>query len=232
MGRQVMFLFALAGGGFFHAGTQATEGHEPDVWTSAIAVRPSAPRLECEATSTADATRIRAHDDCVDVDPHEVDARTSVDGPTHSLAVTDDGRLFAWGDNGDGQLGTGAIGGHFHRPQPIRGRWRSDAGSIAAGARHSVAIRDDGTVSTWGHDRGCDGASRGAGLPRTVVFADGTPLRDVIAVSAGHDVSYALTRDGSAWSWGATPLSRMTGRLPSFVTPSSDPAAARRLAAR
>lgn len=217
MGRQLMVLLALAGGGFVHAGTQTTDAREPDAWTPTLVVENAPPRIECDATPDEIAPPIhpRTHDDCVDVDAHDIDARTRVDGSMHSLAVTHDGRLFAWGDNGEGQLGTGAIGGHFHRPQRVGGRWRSEPGAIAAGVRHSVAIRDDGTVATWGHD-GCDGSSRGAGLPRTVVFADGTPLSDVIAVEAGLDESYAVTRDGSVWRWG----------------PAGNPLVAQRLAAR
>lgn len=216
MGRPMLVLFALAGGGFFHAGAQATDVREAEPWTSTIVVEPVPMHIECIASTEIDPPmRTRMHEGCLDVDAREIDARTRVDGTTHSLAVTDDGRLFAWGDNGEGQLGTGAIGGHFHRPQVVRGRWRSSPGSIAAGVRHSVAIRDDGTVATWGHD-GCEGSSRGAGLPRTVVFADGTPLSDVISVEAGLDVSHAVTRDGSVWRWG----------------PAGDPVVALRVAAR
>jgi hypothetical protein len=151
-------------------------------------------------------------DDIADTHTCEVDAidppgRIVATGAHHTLAVDDGGRLFAWGDNGDGQLGSGAIGGHRHRPHAVGSDFRTDARALAAGSRHSVAIRGDGTVSTWGRDG--EGDVRGAAIPHAVVFANGQPLSDVIAVAAGRDVSYALAKDGTVWSWGTSGPGRL-----------------------
>ena len=59
---------------------------------------------------------------------------------------------------------------------------------VDAGPRHSIALRDDGTVVEWG----CQ--------------LRGTPegLNSVVAVSAGEGVSYALRADGTIVSWSHT----------------------------
>lgn len=151
-----------------------------------------------------------------DADAHACDAGTVelpgsavVRGSHHSLALDEAGRLFAWGDNGHGQLGTGASGGHRHRPHAIGRGYRVGVQSIAAGTRHSVAIREDGTVSTWGRDGVNDEPRTGAAIPHAVVFANGEPLGDVTAVAAGPDVSFALTKDGTVWSWGTSGPGRL-----------------------
>lgn len=71
--------------------------------------------------------------------------------------------LFAWGANDDGQLGV-ASAAAASTPQPVPG----DFVRIAAGAHHSLALRQDGSVWAWGaSDQGQAGAQRSA-APRQV----------------------------------------------------------------
>jgi alpha-tubulin suppressor-like RCC1 family protein len=77
---------------------------------------------------------------------------------------------------------------------------------IAAGAGHSLALRKDGTVVGWGSNQFGEATGTpsekfpklGAG---EVVIA-GQPLRNVIAIAAGHDFSMALKQDGRLIVWG------------------------------
>ena len=62
----------------------------------------------------------------------------------HSLAVSDDGRVFAWGWNGEGQVGTGSIGGPTPTPQAATGLAGVHVAAVAAGWRHSLAVTADG----------------------------------------------------------------------------------------
>jgi len=77
-------------------------------------------------------------------------------GTAHSIARTSDGRLVAWGNNGNARLGDGTL---TNRPIPVfvleRGlpaniHFENVIG-IAAGDAHSVALRADGTVWAWGN---------------------------------------------------------------------------------
>lgn len=74
-------------------------------------------------------------------------------GVKHSLAVTADGRVFAWGVGASGQLGQGdkvdssvarEVGG------ALKGKKAVD---VAAGSDHSVVLCDDGSVFTFGAGR-------------------------------------------------------------------------------
>ena len=101
-------------------------------------------------------------------------------------ALTDDGRVWAWGINYGGQLGNGWRAGKSVVPVPVLGL--DDVVAIDAG----IAVRSDGTVWAWG------------GIPAGGydVPAQVPGLTDVTAVSAGSGVAYALKSDGTVWSWG------------------------------
>lgn len=78
-----------------------------------------------------------------------------------------------------------------------------DATSIAAGDFHSLVLRSDGTVWSWGKNtNGQLGRPTGADTFSSV--ASRVPeLPKVRAVAAGYDHSLALGEDGTVWSWGA-----------------------------
>ena len=49
---------------------------------------------------------------------HSVQANAVSTGLEHSLALVDSGKLYAWGSNEDGQLGTGVHNNSFN-PIPV-----------------------------------------------------------------------------------------------------------------
>jgi hypothetical protein len=68
-------------------------------------------------------------------------------GTNHSLAITADGNLWAWGGNRIGQLGDGTFTFSY---VPVRVAGLSNVQQIAAGPRHSLAITADGNLWAWG----------------------------------------------------------------------------------
>ncbi|MFB6892759.1 RCC1 domain-containing protein [Kitasatospora sp. NPDC056327] len=80
-------------------------------------------------------------------------------GLNHSLALCEDGRVWAWGHNGNGQLGDGSSSAR-NVPAPVGGL--TGVTLIAAGANHSLALvgapatatRTNGgsVVKAWGHN--------------------------------------------------------------------------------
>jgi alpha-tubulin suppressor-like RCC1 family protein len=123
------------------------------------------------------------------------DRRLSV-GPHHVLYVGKNGTVWAWGLNKDGQLGTGKTSEVELKPVKVQGL--TDVVQVAAGARHSLALRRDGTVWAWGNnDRGQVGITPNPLVPHPV-----RGLTDVVAIRAGWNTSYALRRDGTLWAWG------------------------------
>ena len=75
-------------------------------------------------------------------------------GTTHSLALCDDGLVFAWGQNMSGLLGDGTSA-TADKPVPVA----TDSGSalsgkfvvaVSASREHSLALCRDGTMAAWG----------------------------------------------------------------------------------
>lgn len=120
-------------------------------------------------------------------------------GGFQNVAVKKDGTVWTWGSarsasempiNGD----------TMHRPVAAQVDL-FDAIDVAAGSRHAMALRNDGTVWTWGYnDKGQlgDGTMSNSSAPVQV-----KGLSDVRAITAGAVHSIALRKDGSVWAWGS-----------------------------
>ena len=78
-------------------------------------------------------------------------------GMAHTLALSDEGEVFAWGSGADGQLGVGQREPEqFDAEEPVKVQGLpTDAPVtvIAAGSRHSLCISgDDGQLFVWGNN--------------------------------------------------------------------------------
>ena len=132
-------------------------------------------------------------------------------GSMHTLALSSSGTVYAWGSNDRARLGIGiAIGfGEGDQPDirtsPQRVPNLSNIVQVAVGAGHSVALRSDGTVWTWGDNFfGQLGSGSFDGL-----FAAGNPaparvpnLNNITAISTMEHHTLALRSDGTVWAWG------------------------------
>jgi alpha-tubulin suppressor-like RCC1 family protein len=85
-------------------------------------------------------------------------------------------------------------------PSPVASADYEIVGAVAAGNYHSVALRADGTVATWGTNSNGQ-LGDGTTVQRTAPV-DVPGLVDVIAVAAGQIHTLALKADGTVWSWG------------------------------
>ena len=68
-------------------------------------------------------------------------------GAMHSVAVKEDGSVWAWGGNGSGQLGDGTW---EDRLGPVRVGGMSGVKGVAAGGCFTLALKEEGTVWAWG----------------------------------------------------------------------------------
>jgi alpha-tubulin suppressor-like RCC1 family protein len=121
-------------------------------------------------------------------------------GDQHSVALRSDGTVWAWGNNGWGQLGNGT---YTRSLTPTQVSGLTNVKAIAAGQLHNLALKTDGTVWAWGFNyfgqvRIGSSGDRGNVLSPVQV----TGLAGVIAVAAGGDTSFALKSDGTVWAWG------------------------------
>ncbi|XP_020103918.1 ultraviolet-B receptor UVR8 isoform X7 [Ananas comosus] len=72
-------------------------------------------------------------------------------GYHHSCAITDNGKLFVWGDNSSGQLGLGRKAGKtVSSPTKVDCLVDVTVRMAALGAEHSIVVTDEGNVLSWG----------------------------------------------------------------------------------
>ncbi len=127
-------------------------------------------------------------------------------GGGHSLAVTRDGNLYAFGSNDCGQCGDGTTG---HLKSPTKANI-SGVRSVAGAYHHTVALLEDGTLRAFGkNDQGQLGNGTTTDSTEPVEVGDLRGVRQVVCIGGGGDDNpggyghnLALLEDGSVWSWG------------------------------
>jgi len=146
-------------------------------------------------------------------------------GENHSLVVTSNGELFAWGSLHMGRCGFADVYGlpidDENNPyQPIPRRVTGSAldgyrvASVACGTFHSLAVTETGELFGWGS--ACAGRCGFASLEGLPVDHDGVqyqPIprqvvdgdlrgRPVVAAACSEGHSYAITTNGELCAWG------------------------------
>jgi alpha-tubulin suppressor-like RCC1 family protein len=124
-------------------------------------------------------------------------------GSDHALCLKSDGSVWGWGANDAGQTGNGSIGGSVSSPVPVAGL--TEVKAIAAGWKHSLAVKQDGTVWGWGDNATGELGINSTGSPEKVPVQVQN-LTGITAVSAGENFSAALRSDGTVWAWGNNEL--------------------------
>jgi alpha-tubulin suppressor-like RCC1 family protein len=120
-------------------------------------------------------------------------------GTEHCLALKNDGTVWSWGWNAAGCLGDGSNVAKRSTPAPITAL--SDIKAIAAnGSLHSLVLKNDGTVWTWGdnfYGQLGDGTSIEKSIPQQLAS-----LTNITLIGTGERHSFAVKNDGSLWAWG------------------------------
>jgi alpha-tubulin suppressor-like RCC1 family protein len=121
-------------------------------------------------------------------------------GAAHTVGRRADGTIWSWGDNSKGQLGRSsntAPNSPFLPVQIGSEHWVS----VAAGGAHTLAIRSDGALFSWGSD-----GSRQLGHDKPGDMAVPTQVgvdTHWALLAAGGSHSLALKSDGTLWAWGS-----------------------------
>ena len=129
-------------------------------------------------------------------------------GQGHSLALTDDGRVYTWGRNDTGQLGNNATtDAMLPVAVTVTGTPMNNKTiiEIASGARHSLAIDSSGKVYAWGHNSSGQLGNNSTVNALTPVAVQAPADKNIIQVSGGGwsgASSSALTSNGTVYSWG------------------------------
>ncbi|XP_019887375.1 probable E3 ubiquitin-protein ligase HERC4 isoform X1 [Ooceraea biroi] len=124
-------------------------------------------------------------------------------GVEHSVALTNDGEVYSWGSNMDGQLGLGSNVGCELKPTRIPALAAVPIVFIACGGHHTIAISKSGVVYAWGLNTfGQLGLNDD--INRSGPFQLPT-LRNakVCYAACGEEFSVFLTIDGGVFTCGA-----------------------------
>lgn len=118
-------------------------------------------------------------------------------GYAHAVALKNDGTVWAWGDNGFGQIGMNPIYRSMAHPVQVVGL--SGIVAIAAGGNRSMALAADGTVYTWGEN-----TIGGLGDGTTISHYTPAPIPSLkaSAIWAGTDHDVVIATNGTVWGWG------------------------------
>jgi alpha-tubulin suppressor-like RCC1 family protein len=114
-------------------------------------------------------------------------------------AIKTDGTLWCWGNNTSGQIGDNTSANKSSPVQTIAfgTNWKQ----VAAGAFYTAAIKNDGTLWTWGRNDygqlGDNSVTQRNSPVQTVTF--GTNWKQV---ACGYSHTAATKTDGTLWIWG------------------------------
>ncbi len=153
-----------------------------------------------------------------------------------SIALKNDGTVWAWGRNQYGQLGDGGVA-QSNTPVQVHGAnntgFLTGITAIATGYYFSLASKNDGTLWAWGHNyygelgngqpntTGCECASAPVQVNGLCTVAAVTPVADFSANQTELCESSCVnftdnSKDADSWKWnfeGGTPAS-FTGKNP------------------
>lgn len=135
-------------------------------------------------------------------------------GDYHSVAVGNDGKVWAWGSNEAGQLG---VGDTTPRSGPVQVVALSGVSIIdaCAASNFTIALSDDGKVWAWGENY-YGQLGNGSTLSSSVPVQSGT-LDDFVAISASSSHCLALRSNGEVWGWGSNGYGQADGKTTSNV---------------
>ncbi|KAF4026258.1 hypothetical protein G4228_018565 [Cervus hanglu yarkandensis] len=123
-------------------------------------------------------------------------------GDAQTLAVTENGQVWSWGDGDYGKLGRGGSDG-CKTPKLIEKLQDLDVVKVRCGSQFSIALTKDGQVYSWGKG---DNQRLGHGTEEHVRYPkllEGLQGKKVIDVAAGSTHCLALTEDSEVHSWGS-----------------------------
>jgi alpha-tubulin suppressor-like RCC1 family protein len=120
-----------------------------------------------------------------------------------SYLVKGDGTLWVWGDyHGGERAGTPPAEKENTHPVPAAMAGLSDLVAVSVGSGHSIALKKDGTVWTWGYNGEGQLGTRGAADSRFPKPEQVKELSNIQAIVAGDRYCLALKNDGTLWAWG------------------------------
>ena len=128
-------------------------------------------------------------------------------GGNHTLALTSDGRVFAWGYNWSGVLGNNTqTASNVPVAVDVSGALADKTIiAIAAGSSHSLALDSTGRVYAWGQNYSGvlgNNSTTNSLVPVAVDVSGALSGKTITAIAAASSHSLALDSTGRIYAWG------------------------------
>ena len=120
-------------------------------------------------------------------------------GYKFSVALKQDGTVWSWGQNNDGELGLGNTT-EYSEPQQITDI-KEKITDVKTGYYHSIALTEKGEVYTWGYNG--NGQLGNGTREDSLVPVKVTGLENITKVNAYKYMTIALTQNGEVYAWGS-----------------------------
>ena len=121
-------------------------------------------------------------------------------GGNHSMAIKADGTMWLWGDSEYGQLGNNTNNYTTRKSSPVQIGALTTWSSVGGGSSHTMAIKTDGTMWSWGYNvQGELGSNTVVNRSSPVQIG---ALTTWSIMSAGNAHNLAIKNDGTMWGWG------------------------------
>jgi len=125
-------------------------------------------------------------------------------GDSHTVLVSEDGRVWSFGNNNRGQLGLGDTN-HRNTPQEITVPASVRIVGVDCGENHTVLVGEDGRVWSFGKNEygqlglGNQGIGTGRNTPTEITMPEGVRI---VGVGCGYSHTVLIGEDGRVWSFG------------------------------
>ena len=120
-------------------------------------------------------------------------------GYKFSLALKQDGTVWSWGQNNNGELGLGNTT-EYSEPQQITDI-KEKITDVKTGYYHSIALTEKGEVYTWGYNG--NGQLGNGTREDSLVPVKVTGLENIAKIDAYKYITIALTQNGEVYVWGS-----------------------------
>ncbi|KAA0721994.1 putative E3 ubiquitin-protein ligase HERC4 [Triplophysa tibetana] len=124
-------------------------------------------------------------------------------GDQHSMALTQEGQVFVWGENSHGQLGLGEGRSGSQTPQHVQFLDGVPLAQISAGGDHSFVLSLSGVVFGWGKNSSGQlglGDTRDRHVPTVIRSLNGKKTQ---FISCGGEHTATLSKGGTVFTFGS-----------------------------